>query len=165
MTANGVTVYGSEWPLSGRTEITLTPGNNIPVGPVINAGEIYQILPLGGRTLTRDVMAMEDLARRFVNPPSDWSGDPCLPPEYSWTGVKCSQDKLARVVALNLTSMGISGSVPSSLANLTAVTQIWLGGNKLTGSIPKLEHTERLQTLHLGNNKLEGTIPQSLGQT
>lgn len=54
MTANGVTVYGSEWPLSGRTEITLTPGNTIPVGPVINAGEIYQILPLGGRTLTRD---------------------------------------------------------------------------------------------------------------
>jgi hypothetical protein len=54
VTANGVTVYGSEWPLSGQTEITLTPGNNIPVGPVINAGEIYHILPLGGRTLTRD---------------------------------------------------------------------------------------------------------------
>ncbi|KAJ6385739.1 hypothetical protein OIU77_028837 [Salix suchowensis] len=164
VTANGVTVYGSEWPLSGRTEITLTPGNTIPVGPVINAGEIYQIFPLGGRTLTRDVMAMEDLARRFVNPPSDWSGDPCLPPENSWTGVKCSQDKLARVVALNLTSMGISGPVPSSLANLTAVTQIWLGGNKLTGSIPNLSTLKGLQTLHLGNNKLEGTIPQSLGQ-
>uniref|UniRef100_A0A6N2L3F4 Leucine-rich repeat-containing N-terminal plant-type domain-containing protein n=2 Tax=Salix viminalis TaxID=40686 RepID=A0A6N2L3F4_SALVM len=65
---------------------------------------------------------------------------------------------------LNLTSMGISGSVPSSLANLTAVTQIWLGGNKLTGSIPNLSTLKGLQTLHLGNNKLEGTIPQSLGQ-
>ncbi|KAJ6896443.1 LRR receptor-like serine/threonine-protein kinase [Populus alba x Populus x berolinensis] len=175
VTANGVTVYGSEWPLSGQTEITLTPGNNIPVGPVINAGEIYHILPLGGRTLTRDVMAMENLARRFVDPPSDWSGDPCLPPENSWTGVKCSQDKLARVVALNLTSMGISGSLHSSLANLTAVAHIdnfefeysaysWLGGNKLSGSIPNLSTLKELQTLHLENNKLEGTIPQSLGQ-
>ncbi|CAK7329868.1 unnamed protein product [Dovyalis caffra] len=164
VTANGVSVYGSEWPLSGQTEITLTPGNNIPVGPVINAGEIYQIFPLGGRTLTRDVMAMENLARSFVNPPSDWNGDPCLPHKNSWTGVQCSRDKLARVVALNLTSMGISGSLPSSIANLTAVNHIWLGGNKLSGSIPNLSTLKKLQTLHLENNKFEGPIPQSLGQ-
>lgn len=43
---------------------------------------------------------MEDLARSFDNPPSDWSGDPCMPIENSWTGVKCSQDKLARVISL-----------------------------------------------------------------
>ena len=41
-------------PLSGLTEIVMTPGADIPVGPVINAGEIFQMLPLGGRTLTRD---------------------------------------------------------------------------------------------------------------
>lgn len=38
-------------------------------------------------------MAMEDLARAFDNPPADWSGDPCLPRENSWTGVTCSKDK------------------------------------------------------------------------
>ena len=53
-TAKGVTVYAAQWPLSGQTKISLTPTAGTPVGPVINAGEIYQILPLGGRTHTRD---------------------------------------------------------------------------------------------------------------
>ena len=54
VTTDGVMVYGTQWPLSGLTEIVMTPGADIPVGPVINAGEIFQMLPLGGRTLTRD---------------------------------------------------------------------------------------------------------------
>lgn len=54
VTEKGVTVYGTEWPLSGQTEITMAPAENIPVGPVINAGEIFQLLPLGGRTFSRD---------------------------------------------------------------------------------------------------------------
>ena len=43
---------------------------------------------------------MEELARTFNDPPSDWSGDPCLPTENSWTGVTCSLGKHVRVVAL-----------------------------------------------------------------
>lgn len=53
-TTKGVTVYAAKWPLSGQTKITLTPADGMPVGPVINAGEIYQILPLSGRTQTKD---------------------------------------------------------------------------------------------------------------
>eukprot|EP00257_Ricinus_communis_P016259 XP_015574373.1 probable LRR receptor-like serine/threonine-protein kinase At1g67720 [Ricinus communis] len=164
VTSKGVTVYAREWPLAGQTAITLTPADNAPVGPIINAGEIFQFLPLSGRTLTRDVIAMEDLARSFDNPPPDWSGDPCLPPKNSWTGVACSRDKLARVVSLDLTGMGISGSIPSSIGNLSAITHLWLGENKLYGSIPDMSALKDLQTLHLDNNQLEGTIPQSLGQ-
>ena len=41
-------------PLSGLTEIVMTPGADIPIGPVINAGEVFQMLPLDERTLTRD---------------------------------------------------------------------------------------------------------------
>lgn len=54
VTTDGVMVYGTYWPLSGMTEISMTPGDGIPVGPVISAGEIFQMLPIGGRTLTRD---------------------------------------------------------------------------------------------------------------
>lgn len=54
VTTNGVTVYGSEWPLSGQTNITLTPRNDMPVGPVISAGEIFQIVPLAGKTFAED---------------------------------------------------------------------------------------------------------------
>ncbi|KAK3412398.1 probable LRR receptor-like serine/threonine-protein kinase At1g67720 isoform X1 [Eucalyptus grandis] len=164
VTTSGVTVYATQWPLSGQTEISLTPGDGIPVGPLINAGEVLQILPLAGRTLTRDVMAMEELARSLNNPPSDWNGDPCLPQQHSWTGVTCSQGKLARVITLNLTNAGLSGSLPPSISNLTALKNLWLGGNELSGTIPKMASLKALQTLHLENNKFEGSLPESLGQ-
>lgn len=54
VTTSGVTVYSTQWLLSGQTQIVLTPANGIPVGPVINAGEIMQILPLAGNTFDRD---------------------------------------------------------------------------------------------------------------
>ncbi|MDX7384640.1 hypothetical protein, partial [Enterobacter hormaechei] len=54
VTTDGVTVYSTTWPLEGETKITLIPPNNSPVGPVIAAGELFQLLPLAGLTLTRD---------------------------------------------------------------------------------------------------------------
>ncbi|OMO63235.1 hypothetical protein COLO4_32660 [Corchorus olitorius] len=142
VTTSGVTVFSAQWPLSGQTQITLTPDDKSSDAPLINAGEVYQIIPLGGRTLTRDVVAMEELANSLENPPPDWVGDPCLPPENSWTGVDCdmSKDAMARV------------------------TSLWLGGNNISGSIPELHSMGQLETLHLENNSLTGPIPQSLGK-
>lgn len=164
VSTTGVTVFAADWPLYGPTEIRMTPGAGVPVGPIINAGEILQITPLGGRTLTRDVMAMEEVARSLNNPPSDWHGDPCLPHQNSWTGVTCSHEKLVRIVTLNLTSFGLSGSLSPSIAKLTALTDLWVGGNKLSGHIPDMSPLNSLVSLHLENNELDGSIPQSLGQ-
>ncbi|KAL5992790.1 hypothetical protein ACLOJK_013709 [Asimina triloba] len=174
VTAAGISVFGNNWPLSGKTQVTLTPEDGSPVGPVINAGEVLQLLPLGGRTHTRDdylrlkgsscctVIAMDAIARSFTNPPADWKGDPCLPPQNSWTGLSCTQDKFARVITLNLTGYGISGSLSPSFADLTAAKNIWLGDNKLSGSIPALTHSKKLVSVHLENNQLNGKIPESL---
>ncbi|KAE9597263.1 putative non-specific serine/threonine protein kinase [Lupinus albus] len=162
-TAKGITVYSAQWPLSGQTKLTLTPADGEPVGPVINAGEVFQILPLAGRTLTRDVIVMEDLARSLQNPPSDWNGDPCLPKRNSWTGVSCSyNDLIARVTTLNLTNAGLGGSLPGNIGNLTSLIHLWLGGNKISGILPDMSRLHELQTLHLENNKLEGPVPPSL---
>ncbi|KAK7400805.1 hypothetical protein VNO78_12112 [Psophocarpus tetragonolobus] len=161
-TTNGVTVYAAQWPLSGQTKISLIPGSGVPVGPVINAGEIYQILPLGGRTHTRDVIAMDDLARSIQNPPADWNGDPCLPKGNSWTGVTCSQGFHARVTTLNLTNAGLSGTLPPTLGHLNALVHLWLGENKFSGIIPDLSGLKELETMHLENNKFEGSLPPSV---
>ncbi|CAL9106404.1 unnamed protein product, partial [Musa acuminata var. zebrina] len=163
VSTGGVVVVGDNWPLSGLTEIKLTPAVGSPVGPVINAGELSMVVPLGGRTLTRDVIAMEALARSFDNPPADWSGDPCLPRQSEWTGLTCSGGKIMRVVSMNLTNYGISGSLPSSIAKLTAISSIWLGGNKLSGPIPDMSSLKHLASLHLENNQLSGTVSPSLG--
>lgn len=67
VSASGVSVYALQWPLSGQTKITLTPRDGSPVGPVINAGEILQILPLGGHTIPRDGGYSKDLSVLFCN--------------------------------------------------------------------------------------------------
>lgn len=57
VTAAGVVVFANQWPLSGPTTITLNPAASSSVGPMINAGEIFEVLSLGGRTSTRDGIA------------------------------------------------------------------------------------------------------------
>nr|AMM42983.1 LRR-RLK [Vernicia montana] len=163
VTQAGAAVFATQWPLGGVTTVTLTPAAGSSISPVINAGEVFEVTVIGGRTLTRDVRAMEDLKKSLQNLPIDWNGDPCLPRQYSWTGIKCSDGPRIRVVSLNLTSMGLSGSLSPSIARMTALTDIWLGNNNLSGSIPDLSSLKMLQTLHLENNQFTGDIPLSLG--
>ncbi|KAL8490779.1 hypothetical protein ACS0TY_022686 [Phlomoides rotata] len=162
-TPAGVVVFTKEWRLAGITNLTLTPAGGSTAGPLINAGEVFQLLPSGGKTLPRDVIAMINLRRSFRNPPADWNGDPCLPIQYSWTGVTCSAGRRIRVVSLNLTSMGLYGSISPSISRLTALTSILLGNNGLSRTIPDLSPLKGLQFLHLEDNLLRGTIPPSLG--
>ncbi|KAJ8766250.1 hypothetical protein K2173_022309 [Erythroxylum novogranatense] len=159
----GSAVFASQWPLEGLTTLTLTPDDGSSVGPLINGGEVFDVLVLGGRTLTRDVIALQKMKTSFNNPPLDWNGDPCMPRQYSWTGVTCSEGSRIRVVTLNLTNMGLSGSISPRIARLTALTDIWLGNNNLSGSIPDLSSLRMLKTLHLEDNQLTGVIPPSLG--
>ncbi|CAI8604724.1 unnamed protein product [Vicia faba] len=160
---SGVVVFANQWPLSGPTTITLTPSASSSFGPLINAGEIFNVLSLGGRTSTRDVIALERVKKSLRNPPLDWSGDPCMPRQYSWTGITCSEGSNIRVVTLNLTSMDLSGSLSPFVANMTALTNIWLGNNSLSGQIPNLRSLTKLETLRLEDNQFNGEIPSSLG--
>uniref|UniRef100_A0A803LNT2 Malectin-like domain-containing protein n=1 Tax=Chenopodium quinoa TaxID=63459 RepID=A0A803LNT2_CHEQI len=165
VTTSGVNVYTPEWPLSGQTQITMIPEDGGPVGPLLNAAEMFQLLPLGGRTSDKDVIAMTDLDRSLNNPPGDWNGDPCLPRKNSWSGVTCSQSNgIARVEAMNLTGLGLSGSLSTSIKDLTAVAHLWLGHNKLSGTLPNMSSMKMLETLHLDNNQFEGSIPESLAK-
>ncbi|CAN0856658.1 Probable LRR receptor-like serine/threonine-protein kinase At1g67720 [Linum grandiflorum] len=163
LTQMGSLVFAKLWPLGGLTNITLTSAAGSASSPLINAGEVFRLMPVGRRTHTGDIIALEELKRGFNNPPQDWNGDPCMPRQYPWTGITCSDGRRIRVVTLNLTSMGLSGSIAPRIARLTALTDIWLGNNRLSGSIPDLSSLRLLQTLHLEDNTLSGAIPSSLG--
>ncbi len=83
--------------------------------------------------------------------------DPC-----SWHGVVCNQIK--RVSELNLGLNNLSGTLPSSIVNLTYLTKLSLYSNQFPlGPIPSfLGNIPLLQNLDLGNNRFNGTIPTSL---
>lgn len=51
---SGVALFANEWPLVGRTKIVLTPAAGSTLGPLINGGELFEVIPVGGRTVTRD---------------------------------------------------------------------------------------------------------------
>ncbi|KAI3803996.1 hypothetical protein L1987_32163 [Smallanthus sonchifolius] len=159
---SGVALFANQWPLAGPTKIVLTPATGSTLGPLINGGELFEEIPVGGRTHTRDVIGLNGLKNSFQNPPFDWSGDPCLPKENSWTGVTCSFGSNIRVIGLNLTSMGLLGSLSPNIANLTALNDLWLGNNSLSGSIPDLGTLRLLKTVHMEDNHLNGPFPASL---
>lgn len=160
---SGVALFANQWQLGGPTKIVLTPAPGSTLGPLINGGEIFEVIPFGGRTHMRDVIGLNGLKNSFQNPPFDWNGDPCLPKENSWTGITCSDGPNIRVIGLNLTSMGLLGTLSPNVANLTALSDLWLGNNGLSGSIPDLSTLNLLKTLHLEDNNLNGPIPSSFG--
>lgn len=54
VTKSGAAVFATEWPLAGLTKLVLAPAFGSRGAPLINAGEVFNILKLGGRTKTRD---------------------------------------------------------------------------------------------------------------
>ena len=83
-------------------------------------------------------------------------------PLNEWFGV--TTDGNGRVAGLVLQDNGLSGSIPSSLGNLSNLHRVWLNGNELSGSIPSsLGNLSNLQQLSLHSNGLSGSIPSSLG--
>ncbi|KAJ1695651.1 hypothetical protein LUZ63_012349 [Rhynchospora breviuscula] len=165
VTSDGVVVFSPEWILSGLTTLTLAPGSgsNLNLPPLINAGEVFGLLDLQNLTITRDVTSLLAIKQQISNPPEDWTGDPCMPPEYPWTGVTCTYVSRIRVVALNLSSMGLTGTISPSIANLTALVNISLAFNNFSSAIPDLGQLNYLTRLDLQDNHLTGSIPQSLG--
>jgi len=62
-------------------------------------------------------------------------------------------------------SEGLVGNIPESLANLSFLSTLNLGGNKLSGSIPPvLGNMGQLRVLNLSSNKLSQPIPKELGK-
>ncbi|CAD6253972.1 unnamed protein product [Miscanthus lutarioriparius] len=80
-----------------------------------------------------------------------------------WPGVSCSLKHKDRVTVLNLTSQGFSGTITSSIGNLTFLRILDLSSNKLQGEIPvSVGQLPRLQHFNLSNNMLHGEITTQL---
>ncbi|XBI11271.1 hypothetical protein VPH35_138362 [Triticum aestivum] len=83
-----------------------------------------------------------------------------------WHGITCNTVFPRRVIALDLESQGISGSISPCVANLTSLARLQLSNNGFNGGIPsELGLLSRLRELNLSKNTLEGNIPPSLGSS
>ncbi|KAG7563495.1 Protein kinase domain [Arabidopsis suecica] len=133
-----------------------------------------------------EVLALIGIKSSLVDPHGvlmnwdDTAVDPC-----SWNMITCSPDGF--VLSLGAPSQSLSGTLSSSIGNLTNLQTVLLQNNYITGHIPHeigklmklktldlstnnftgqipftLSHSTNLQYLRINNNSLTGTIPSSL---
>ncbi|KAI6671863.1 hypothetical protein NL676_006748 [Syzygium grande] len=109
------------------------------------------------------VNAMHDVKQTYGVIEDSWQGDPCVPAQYSWSGLNCSYGSSPRIVSLNLSSSGLKGLIATSISSLTAVVALDLSDNSLIGSVPDfLAQMPSLKVLNLSGNNLNGSVPQTL---
>ncbi len=82
--------------------------------------------------------------------------------ECSWHGVTCDSSG-NHVIKLYLVKNKLSGSIPSSISNLSELIELWLGENQLSGEIPSsIGNLSNLEYLVLLDNQLNGSIPSQI---
>ncbi|KAM3197340.1 hypothetical protein ACQJBY_072792 [Aegilops geniculata] len=80
----------------------------------------------------------------------------------SWEGVTCGSSS-GRVVALDLSSHGLAGTLPAAIGNLTSLRTLNLSFNWFHGGIPaSLGRLRRLHTLDLSDNSLSSMLPDNM---
>ena len=127
--------------LTGLRELRLAWGNQLT----------GSIPPQLGR-LTR--LTFLNLAANHLSGP--------IPPELGSIGPQLTHLVLSAPQPLP-TGVGLTGSIPAQLGNLSGLTSLYLDGNRLTGSIPpRLGRLLKLSWLHLTRNQLTGAIPTQL---
>ena len=88
----------------------------------------------------------------------NWSEDLSI---GEWQGISIFD---GRVVALDISSEGLTGTIPSELGSLANLRRLFLYNNQLAGEIPtELGSLSNLQQLLLWGNQLTGAIPSELG--
>ncbi|XP_040992470.1 probable LRR receptor-like serine/threonine-protein kinase At3g47570 [Juglans microcarpa x Juglans regia] len=79
-----------------------------------------------------------------------------------WIGVSCSRRR-QRVTALDLSYMGLHGTISPYIGNLSFLVSLHLSNNSFYGFIPhEISRLHRLRILLLASNQLEGSIPPTI---
>ncbi len=153
--------------LSVQTERPSAPSGGFSIvqqgsaPPIVCPGGAPSEHPTAGVGLAADCAALLSALPTLVGDGElDWNVDE---PITQWQGVIVAGDQ-SRVVALDLTTSGLSGQIAPELGQLSALQSLHLYGNELTGLIPEeLSRLGNLAILDLGGNLLTGEIPPQLG--
>ncbi|CAI9093631.1 OLC1v1029180C1 [Oldenlandia corymbosa var. corymbosa] len=91
----------------------------------------------------------------------NWSSSSPSSSVCGWIGVRCSPLH-GRVTSLNVSDMGLTGTIPPHLGNLSFLVSLDLSKNYFHGSLPQeLSQLRRLRFLRLSYNNFSGSLPTS----
>ncbi|KAF8096107.1 hypothetical protein N665_0317s0013 [Sinapis alba] len=135
--------------------------------PSINAMEVFLVLQLPqSETDENDVTAFRSIQATYGLEKMSWQGDPCVPTQYMWTSLNCSnafQSIPPRIISLDFSSYGLNGTIASDIQHLSKLQILDLSNNNLTGRVPEfLAQMKSLTLINLSGNNLSGPIPETL---
>ncbi|KAK9950248.1 hypothetical protein M0R45_005749 [Rubus argutus] len=129
------------------------------------AASLTMAVAQSNSNLSTDQSALLALKARITSDPqnmilANWS---TTTPLCDWVGVTCAAHH-HRVAVLNLSYMGLAGTIPPELGNLSFLVELLLQNNSFHGTLPsELAHLRRLKVLSFIFNSFMGTIPPWIG--
>ncbi|KAJ7946334.1 Strubbelig-receptor family protein [Quillaja saponaria] len=127
----------------------------------VSIASIFAALPLVvANTDPSNVQALQVIYSSLNSPPklTNWKssgGDPC---GESWKGVTCEG---SAVVSIEVSGLGLSGTMGYQLADLTSLRKLDLSDNNIHDTIP-YQLPPNLTSLNLASNNLSGNLPYSI---
>ncbi|XP_059458238.1 senescence-induced receptor-like serine/threonine-protein kinase [Corylus avellana] len=102
-----LTIVQDDPPISGsRLYFSINAAEGTKFPPILNAVEIFVLKKLPNKTTAiDDVEAIMQIKEQY-SVIRNWQGDPCVPIEYSWDGLNCSNDNPPKIISL-ITAMGL----------------------------------------------------------
>ncbi|CAH1414900.1 unnamed protein product [Lactuca virosa] len=130
-------------------------------GPLLNAVEISKYVPIASKTDRKDLNVLGEFSSMLEIGDMIEEGDPCVPVQWAW--VSCSSNVPLRITKIVLPGSNLEGEIPGGIKDLQELTELWLNGNSLNGTIPDMSNLEKLKIIHLENNRLSGLLPSYFG--
>lgn len=126
----------------------------------LTSGWARAAIPLGERQALLDLYTSTNGAGWTTS--TGWNGAPGT--ECTWQGVTCDGPQ-SSVTQLYLPGNNLTGSLPASIGTLSSLTGLYLWSNHLSGIIPSFATDSALRDLDLVFNQLSGSIPSFAANT
>ncbi|KAH9698797.1 protein kinase domain-containing protein [Citrus sinensis] len=127
---------------------------------------LFSAIVAAAANISRDQDALLSVKAHIINDnpnnilAQNWTSNTSV---CSWMGITCDVYG-NRVTSLTIPDLGLTGTIPSYLGNLSSLQTLVLSHNWFWGTIPKeIGNLTKLKELRLPYNKLEGEIPEELG--
>ncbi|XP_051126050.1 probable LRR receptor-like serine/threonine-protein kinase At3g47570 isoform X2 [Andrographis paniculata] len=114
----------------------------------------------GANNITTDQSALLSLKSRTVSDPYEVMENWTVPSSVcNWIGVTCGK-RHNRVIGLNISNMGLAGSIPPELGNLSFLVSIDISKNGFESTLPEdLVRLQRLRFVSFSYNNFTGEVP------
>ncbi|XP_017980397.1 PREDICTED: LRR receptor-like serine/threonine-protein kinase EFR [Theobroma cacao] len=133
----------------------------LPLIVVLLFRNFITFLSIESPNITSDQLALLALKSHVTFDPqnllaSNWSSATSV---CNWIGITCGS-RHRRVTTLNLFGMGLVGTIPPHLGNLSFLSRLSMGNNSFHGSLPnQLANLRRLNFINFAHNNISGEIP------